>query len=201
MYCNIDSHSHGYIQTVCLYKDPRAASSIHYDIPNSYSPSAGTSTSFSSSSLLSEPSWCMLIRMSVPPTNSLAMYNCGMVCQSLYSLIPVFRSQHLILPPNSRLFSNFHIPDLRSSSSNTLNAVNFCGLTPCRPRIWIAARENPHCGVSGVPFMNRTTGAEATALSIAERTSVDRKDFWRTAKRGERSGLRMARGRRVWDAA
>ena len=63
----------------------------------------------------------------------------------------------------------------------------------------MAAREKPHCGVSGVPFMNSTTGAEATALSIAERTSVDRKDFWRAAKRGERRGLR--RGRRVWEAS
>lgn len=36
------------------------------------------------------------------------------------------------------------------------------------------ALENPHCGVSGVPFINRTTGAEATALSIACRVSVDR---------------------------
>lgn len=47
--------------------------------------------------------------------------------------------------------------------------------------------------------MNSTTGAEATALSIAERTSVERKDFWRAAKRGERRGLR--RGRRVWEAS
>jgi hypothetical protein len=46
--------------------------------------------------------------------------------------------------------------------------------------------------------MNSTTGAEATALSIAERTSVDRKDFCRAAKRGERRGLR--RGRSVWEA-
>lgn len=33
------------------------------------------------------------------------------------------------------------------------------------------AREKPHCGVSGVPFMKRTTGAEATALSMADRVS------------------------------
>jgi len=39
------------------------------------------------------------------------------------------------------------------------------------------ALENPHCGVSGVPFMNSTTGAVPTALSIAFRVSVDRKDF------------------------
>jgi hypothetical protein len=37
------------------------------------------------------------------------------------------------------------------------------------------ARENPHCGVSGVPFMNRTTGAEPTALSIAVRISSERR--------------------------
>jgi hypothetical protein len=36
------------------------------------------------------------------------------------------------------------------------------------------ALENPHCGVSGVPFMNNTTGAEATALSIACLVSVER---------------------------
>lgn len=36
------------------------------------------------------------------------------------------------------------------------------------------ARENPHCGVSGVPFINRTTGAEATALSIAARVASER---------------------------
>lgn len=37
------------------------------------------------------------------------------------------------------------------------------------------AREKPHWGVSGVPFMNRTTGAEATALSIAALVSVDKR--------------------------
>jgi hypothetical protein len=42
------------------------------------------------------------------------------------------------------------------------------------------AREKPHCGVSGVPFMNRTTGAEATALSIAVRVSLDKRRAWRT---------------------
>lgn len=43
------------------------------------------------------------------------------------------------------------------------------------------AREKPHCGNSGVPFMNRTTGEEATALSIAERVSSDR--YRRRARR------------------
>jgi hypothetical protein len=36
------------------------------------------------------------------------------------------------------------------------------------------ALENPHCGVSGVPFMNNTTGAEPTALSIACLVSDDK---------------------------
>lgn len=49
-----------------------------------------------------------------------------------------------------------------------------------------------------MPFMNKTTGAEATAASIALRVSVERKDFWSVAKRGERSGLR--RGRSPWAA-
>lgn len=40
------------------------------------------------------------------------------------------------------------------------------------------ALENPHCGVSGVPFMNSTTGEEATALSIALRTSSERHRIW-----------------------
>ena len=35
------------------------------------------------------------------------------------------------------------------------------------------ARENPHCGISGVPFMKRTTGLEDTADSIAVRVSVE----------------------------
>lgn len=37
------------------------------------------------------------------------------------------------------------------------------------------ALEKPHCGVSGVPFMNSTTGAEATALSIACLVASDRR--------------------------
>ena len=41
------------------------------------------------------------------------------------------------------------------------------------------AREKPHCGVSGVPFMNKTTGAEETALSMAVRVSLDSRRAWR----------------------
>jgi hypothetical protein len=46
------------------------------------------------------------------------------------------------------------------------------------PRICMLALENPHCGVSGVPFMNKTTGADPTALSIAALTSLERHRAW-----------------------
>lgn len=58
------------------------------------SESAGTSTSFSSRSFARLPSWCMDIMISVPPTNSLLTYSCGMVGQSEYSLMPA-NGQHL----------------------------------------------------------------------------------------------------------
>ena len=61
------------------------------------------------------------------------------------------------------------------------------------------ALENPHCGVSGVPFMKSTTGADPTAFSIADRVSVERKDFCNEANRVERRGL--WRGRRAWLAS
>lgn len=75
------------------------------------------------------------------------------------------------------------LPCLSSSSSSTLNAENFLGSTPCSPRIWMLALENPHCGVSGVPFMNSTTGLEATALSMAARVSVDSSRRWNGERR------------------
>lgn len=46
--------------------------------------------------------------------------------------------------------------------------------------------------------MNSTTGAEATALSMALRVSVERKDFWRDANLEEMRGLRL--GRRACEA-
>ena len=138
-------------------------------------PSTGSSSSmtnfFSASNSAKLPSLCMLTSMSQPPMNSLLMYSCGMVGQSEYSLIPNSVCQSL----NMSVKRPLHLPDLRSSSSSTLNAVNFDGSTPCNPKIWIDVLEKPHCGVSGVPFMKRTTGAEATALSIAVRTSCDRR--------------------------
>ena len=54
------------------------------------------------------------------------------------------------------------------------------------------AREKPHWGVSGVPFMKSTTGAEATALSIAALVSEDKRRAWRTEGR-VKAGVRTAR--------
>lgn len=42
-------------------------------------------------------------------------------------------------------------------------------------KICTTARENPHSGCSGVPFMNRTTGLDDTAFFICDRASSDRK--------------------------
>ena len=42
------------------------------------------------------------------------------------------------------------------------------------PNICILALENPHCGISGVPFIKSTTGAVHIAFSIAALTSVDK---------------------------
>jgi hypothetical protein len=54
------------------------------------------------------------------------------------------------------------------------------------------AREKPHCGVSGVPFMKRTTGADPTAFSIALRVSAERK---RAAIGVMREGIILDEGR------
>ncbi len=63
------------------------------------------------------------------------------------------------------------------------------------------ARENPHCGISGVPFMNRTTGADATALSIAARVSEDSNLIWRDGSREGRRAVYVAvMGRDVFEA-
>jgi curli biogenesis system outer membrane secretion channel CsgG len=51
------------------------------------------------------------------------------------------------------------------------------------------ALEKPHWGISGVPFMNKTTGADSTALSMACLVSCDRKRVCRVANRDERRGL------------
>jgi len=49
-------------------------------------------------------------------------------------------------------------PDRSSLSSRTLYEANFEGSTPWSPRICTVAREKPHCGADGVPFINSTTG-------------------------------------------
>lgn len=56
------------------------------------SSSAGTTTPFSSNIFAKDPSLCMLIKISHPPTNSLSTYSWGIVGQSEYSLIPVVQS-------------------------------------------------------------------------------------------------------------
>lgn len=136
--------------------------------------SADARTCLSSSNFASSPFWCIETRISQPPTNSLSTYNCGIVGQSEYSLMPTPTSQ---LP--CAMYPTFvplakAVPDRSSGSSSTLKAANLFGSTPCRPKIWMVAREKPHCGVSGVPFMKRTTGAEPTALSIAWRVESER---------------------------
>lgn len=64
------------------------------------------------------------------------------------------------------------------------------------------ALEKPHWGVSGVPFMNRTTGDEAMALSIAERTSSESSRTWNGVRKrvvGERRGaLARVAARKAW---
>lgn len=70
------------------------------------------------------------------------------------------------------------------------------------PRICMLALENPHCGVSGVPFMNNTTGDEAMARSIALRTSSDRHRIWKGVRkralgRGRKKLARVA-ARKAW---
>lgn len=66
------------------------------------------------------------------------------------------------------------------------------------------AREKPHCGVSGVPFMNNTTGVVATALSMAALVSFDNSRSWRGV-RMERRAIGMedliAIGRAIWRKA
>lgn len=64
------------------------------------------------------------------------------------------------------------------------------------------ALENPHCGVSGVPFMKSTTGEEATARSIAVRTSSERQRIWKGVRKRALGAVRaeVARvaARKAW---
>jgi hypothetical protein len=61
------------------------------------------------------------------------------------------------------------------------------------------ALENPHCGVSGVPFMNSTTGADATALSIVAFVSAERNRAVMGENRGvENLEANVGAGRAAW---
>jgi len=52
---------------------------------------------------------------------------------------------------------------LSSSSARTLYVFIFSGGTPWISRIWTTAREKPHWGSAGVPFMKSTTGLAVMA--------------------------------------
>lgn len=64
------------------------------------------------------------------------------------------------------------------------------------------ALEKPHCGVSGVPFMNSTTGEEATARSIAVRTSSERHRIWKGVRKrvlgAARAEVARVAARKAW---
>lgn len=116
-----------------------------------------------------------------------------MVGHSEYSLIPaiVVSACHALC---YCLGLCSDVPALSSWSSSTLNAVNFSGSTPCMPSIWILARLKPHEGTSGVPFMKSTTGADATAFSMALRTASERHLAWngvmnRVGAKGREAGV------------
>ena len=128
-------------------------------------------TSFFSRRLASSPDWCTVYRywtrkhrrervvhvlprtISHPPTNSPPTYNWGIVGHSENSLIPL----------------------LSSGSSSTSYVFIFSGGTPCKSSTCTVARENPHCGTAGVPFMKRTTGEASTAFWIVLRVAWDNK--------------------------
>lgn len=97
-------------------------------------------------------------------------------------------------PATRRTREEWNVPCRRSWSSNTLYAANFSGSTPCRPSTWMLAREKPHWGVSGVPFMKRTTGADPTALSMAWRTASERRRRWAASERRNGEGVFGHRG-------
>ena len=66
---------------------------------------------------------------------------------------------------------NSLIPLRNSGSSSTLYVRIFSCGTPCRSKTCITAREKPHCGNSGVPFIKRTSGETSMAFWICARAS------------------------------
>jgi len=69
---------------------------------------------------------------------------------------------------------NSLIPFLNSGSSSTLYVRIFSCGTPCRSKTCMTAREKPHCGNSGVPFIKRTSGEASMAFWICTRASEER---------------------------
>ena len=74
---------------------------------------------------------------------------------------------------NRKTDENSLIELLSSSSARTLYVFSFSGGTPWISRIWTTARENPHWGSAGVPFMKSTTGLALMADCILERASCE----------------------------
>jgi hypothetical protein len=68
---------------------------------------------------------------------------------------------------------NSLIPLLNSESSSTLYVRIFSCGTPCRSKTCMTAREKPHCGNSGVPFIKRTSGEASMAFWICARASEE----------------------------
>lgn len=79
------------------------------------------------------------------------------------------------MPAIVRQFRSFNH---RARKTHFINS----GLTPCTSRIWQTAREKPHWGMSGVPFIKTTSGLAATAASIFLRASLLKHRRWRAVK-------------------
>jgi hypothetical protein len=77
-------------------------------------------------------------------------------------------------------------------SSSTSNVVIFFLGTACKSRICTDALEKPHCGISGVPLMKRTTGDDVTAFcnwarALLERKRVNEEDWNDDERRAKRN--------------
>ena len=85
-----------------------------------------------------------------------------------------------------------------SLSSKTSNVLSFSGGTPWMSSTCTAAREKPHWGASGLPFMKSTTGVEETASrSFARASSLRNRRATKAADgesavAGTRAGARRA---------
>lgn len=114
--------------------------------------------------------YSLLRRMSHPPTNSPWTYSWGIVGHSLSKSSSPTETKGQC----KNTYENSLIASLSSLSSKTLYVCIFSGGTPCRSSTCMAAREKPHWGKSGVPFINRTTGVVLTASWIFALVSWER---------------------------